>query len=250
MYKYTNSPYKEIPTEIIPQFTLNEQIPILNFFKDDSKTFNNSSNWNESLQVFLNRFTISNVFNNNIGIEDYPGASRLLIEAFFRYDIKQKKVAVIGSLDPWIEAMLLNLDNTVITVEYNVPTINHDKLSAISYTDFQQNPKIYDVIVSFSSIEHSGLGRYGDPLDPEGDIKAMEDIHKNLKENGLLILGIPVGTDTLVWNVHRIYGRKRLPIIFKGFQEKEWIGYNKEEILNRHLTIEAHIQPVIVLEKL
>ena len=39
---------------------------------------------------------------------------------------------------------------------------------------------LYDIVIQYSSIEHSGLGRYGDYLDPEGDLKAMNDIYDNL----------------------------------------------------------------------
>lgn len=31
-----------------------------------------------------------------------------------------------------------------------------------------------DFAVSFSSIEHNGLGRYGDALDPNGDLRDVE----------------------------------------------------------------------------
>ena len=34
-----------------------------------------------------------------------------------------------------------------------------------------------DVIVSFSSLEHDGQGRYGDPLDPDGDLVAMKELY-------------------------------------------------------------------------
>uniref|UniRef100_A0A914XVS8 DUF268 domain-containing protein n=1 Tax=Panagrolaimus superbus TaxID=310955 RepID=A0A914XVS8_9BILA len=75
----------------------------------------------------------------------------------------------------------------------------------------------FDFIVSFSSIEHSGLGRYGDPIDPIGDIREMNKIHCMLKPKGLLFLGFPVGVDKVVFNAHRIYGRIRLGMMFEGF---------------------------------
>ena len=38
-------------------------------------------------------------------------------------------------------------------------------------TDSEQKLN-FDAVVSFSSIEHSGLGRYGDALNPWGDLIA------------------------------------------------------------------------------
>ncbi|VDM34294.1 unnamed protein product [Toxocara canis] len=72
-----------------------------------------------------------------------------------------------------------------------------------------------DFVVSFSSIEHSGLGRYGDPLDPIGDLREMQKIQCLLKRGGLLFIGLPVGVDAVVFNAHRIYGRLRLAMMFE-----------------------------------
>ena len=115
---------------------------------------------------------------------------------------------------------------------------------------------MFDCVVTYSSIEHSGLGRYGDPLDPDGDIKTMDSIYDNLKKNGKLIWGAPVGKDGMAWNIHRIYGEIRLPFLFKNFKELEWIGYDKTDCLNGICTVHksngnegTYDQPVIVLEK-
>ena len=117
------------------------------------------------------------------------------------------------------------------------------------YPYFQNKNNNYDCIVTYSSIEHSGLGRYGDPLNPNGDVKTMHDIYSNLKENGFLIWGAPVGKDALVWNAHRIYGNIRLPLLFNNFQEIEWIGYTKTTLLNNLRLDKGAPQPVIVLKK-
>jgi len=93
-------------------------------------------------------------------------------------------------------------------------------------------------------------------LDPNGDIKTMDSIYNNLKKNGKLIWGAPVGKEAIVWNVHRIYGKIRLPLLFKKFKELEWIRYNKTECLNgicKTLRTNGnegiYEQPVVVLEK-
>ena len=77
----------------------------------------------------------------------------------------------------------------------------------------------------------------------------MKTIHKNLKKGGYLIWGAPVGEDAVVWNAHRIYGKKRLKLMFEGFKEIEWINIDKEELLGMPLYSNAY-QPVIVLKKL
>jgi hypothetical protein len=71
-------------------------------------------------------------------------------------------------------------------------------------------------VASFSSIEHSGLGRYGDPIDPFGDVKEVQKIRCILKPGGLFFLGVPVGADEVGYNCHRTYGRIRTAFMFAG----------------------------------
>ena len=247
-YTYTNSPYKEIPNELLEKYTLSNKIPILDWYFDGKNTLDQQI-WNkENMDLYINNFTSYKIKNNLHGEEPYPWASLWILKAIEKYNINNKRVAVIGSLIPWIEAILLNFNNTVTTVEYNVPVVNYPNLSSTSYWDFQKTTNLYDCIITYSSVEHSGLGRYGDPLDPDGDIKTMKDIHSNLINNGILIWGAPVGHDALVWNAHRIYGKIRLPLMFDKFNELEWIDVDKDNILNQELR-QNSINPVIVLVK-
>lgn len=54
-------------------------------------------------------------------------------------------------------------------------------------------------------LEHVGLGRYGDPLDPRGDLKAARELQRVLAPGGQLLLVVPVGRQRIVFNAHRIY---------------------------------------------
>lgn len=246
---YTNSPYVDIPNELMTGYTMNNTIPILKWWMDGSKK--SGVKWSkEYIQTFVESFTVSKIKSNQEGNSPYGNhVCRMLLDSFEKYDINNKKVAVVGSETPWVEAILLNLGNHVTTIEYNVPDADYDNLICRDYfTYFEHNENTFDCIVTFSSIEHSGLGRYGDPLDPNGDIKTMQVINKNLKKDGLLIWGAPVGADVLVWNVHRIYGKLRLPIMFENFTELEWFGWDKNHLFT---TRSGHSfeQPVVVLQK-
>ena len=77
----------------------------------------------------------------------------------------------------------------------------------------------FDVIVNTSTIEHVGLGRYGDSRSDQGDFKAMQLLKTLLKPNGKMLLTIPVGRDAVHGFLHRVYGKKRLPTLLEGFRE-------------------------------
>src|SRR2546423_10328582 len=42
-------------------------------------------------------------------------------------------------------------------------------------------------------VEHIGLGRYGDDLDPDGDLKAIAELQRVLAPDGSLLFVVPVG---------------------------------------------------------
>jgi hypothetical protein len=63
-------------------------------------------------------------------------------------------------------------------------------------------------IISLScmhTIEHIGLGRYGDPIDAEGDMKAIDELKRVCAKNGDLFIVVPVGIKRIQFNAHRIY---------------------------------------------
>ena len=77
---------------------------------------------------------------------------------------------------------------------------------------------MYDAVISYSSIEHSGLGRYGEPLDPTGDIDTMNIIKRKLKPKGICLLAVPRDSvDYIAWNAHRVYGPIRWPMLIHQF---------------------------------
>ena len=54
-------------------------------------------------------------------------------------------------------------------------------------------------------IEHIGLGRYGDPLDPEGSIKACRELQRVLAPCGQLLVSMPIGTARVQFNGQRVF---------------------------------------------
>ncbi len=55
------------------------------------------------------------------------------------------------------------------------------------------------------SLEHFGLGRYGDPIDPEACFKCFVNIQKRMKKGGHLYISVPVGKERVQFNAQRIF---------------------------------------------
>jgi hypothetical protein len=61
---------------------------------------------------------------------------------------------------------------------------------------------LFDAMVTFSSLEHTGLGRYRDFLNPWGDLISMAKSWCVLKPKGQVLLGVPVyAEDQLMVNL-------------------------------------------------
>jgi hypothetical protein len=71
-------------------------------------------------------------------------------------------------------------------------------------------------------IEHIGLGRYGDPLDPNGDIKAVNELKRVVSIGGNLLVVVPVGSPRIMFNAHRIYSFAQVRDLFDGFSLKQF----------------------------
>lgn len=54
-------------------------------------------------------------------------------------------------------------------------------------------------------IEHIGLGRYGDPIDPQGSVKAALELQRIVSTGGKLFLSLPVGRERICFNAHRVH---------------------------------------------
>lgn len=58
---------------------------------------------------------------------------------------------------------------------------------------------------SLHAVEHFGLGRYGDPVDPSGSARAIAAFERVLAPGGVLYLSFPVGRPRVEFNAHRIF---------------------------------------------
>ena len=67
-------------------------------------------------------------------------------------------------------------------------------------------------------VEHVGLGRYCDPVDAEGDRKAMRELARVLAPGGDLLFVVPVGRERVEFNAHRVYSYERVVAGFEGLE--------------------------------
>lgn len=75
--------------------------------------------------------------------------------------------------------------------------------------------ELTDSLSCLHAIEHFGLGRYGDPIDMNAHLNAIDNFYKMLKPNGRFYFGTPIGPQRIEFNAHRVFSIKYLLEIFK-----------------------------------
>lgn len=140
--------------------------------------------------------------------------------AVLRPYIQGRKILIVGSESYWLELFSAICGAAEITtVEYreirwsSTPRCA-SKLTTITWDTFTEeldhHIQGYDLILTYSSIEHSGLGRYGDRIMPMGDLFTFLIMSKCLRPHGMTVVAVPTGKDLTHFNAHRIYGEKRI----------------------------------------
>ena len=63
------------------------------------------------------------------------------------------------------------------------------------------NGLMFDAVISYSSLEHSVLGRYGDPINPWADLITMSRAWCITKPRGRALIAVPTGPDLVGSNL-------------------------------------------------
>lgn len=73
------------------------------------------------------------------------------------------------------------------------------------------------------SLEHFGLGRYGDPINPEACFQCFKQIQKKVKPGGYIYISVPIGKEKIQFNAHRIFFASS---IIKNFSDCSLIEFS------------------------
>jgi hypothetical protein len=217
-------PAPRIPFEMMDDFTYNGRIPIT-LYNNDGTLLNSQYLGGKARVNVWSKEDVENkreacalgTLEGNYGKFDTAQFFAGLKQA--SHNVVEKRVLVIGSENPWLESCALAAGaNEVVTLEYGEIESQHPQIKTYTPDRFRQaylNGTLgnFDSILTFSSVEHSGLGRYGDALNPWGDLQTMARAWCVAKSNASLVIGVmnenqfsltPWGH--IEFNAHRVYG--------------------------------------------
>lgn len=148
----------------------------------------------------------------------------------------------IGSrIDGFISHLLVfNQNITLIDVRpltVPVPGIHFIQADATSLSGILDES--IESLSSLCAIEHFGLGRYGDTINPDGCFQAFESIQRVLKPNGYFYLSVPIGKERVMFNAHRVFYAQTVIDSFPEMDLVEFSVINKNGD-NIEYNVEGH----------
>ncbi len=142
-------------------------------------------------------------------------ARRLAVNPPPRHVDVGSSVLTIGVLSAYIP---------IIFVDYRPLSVRQSGLMPVG-GDITRLPFADASLASVSClhvIEHIGLGRYGDPLDATGALRAANELQRVLAPGGKLFLSTPIGRERVCFNAHRIFSVRTILTMFSQLRLVEF----------------------------
>lgn len=132
----------------------------------------------------------------------------------------------IGSrIDGFVAHLLAFMDNVnlidIRPLEREVDGLEFACADATNLNSFDDDS--IESLSALCSLEHFGLGRYGDKVDPDACYKCFDAIGRKVKGGGDIYLSVPVGFEHIEFNAHRVFYAST---IINAFPQCELIEYS------------------------
>lgn len=102
-----------------------------------------------------------------------------------------------------------------------------------------------DSVSCLHVLEHIGLGRYGDTIDPDGHIKAFRNLVDLIKPDGTLYVSFPVSTSPRIeFNAHRVFGLSDILAWDDRIRIESFAVIDDQETLHENLPPSADLGPI------
>ncbi len=135
------------------------------------------------------------------------------------FDLKPKHHYDVGSSAKTIGILSQFVPITMIDIRPIELKLENLFFQEGSILNLPFNNNSLDTISSLCVVEHIGLGRYGDTIDPFGSEKAIKELKRVLKIGGIILFSVPVDSDNKVYfNAHRAFTRKYILELFNDFK--------------------------------
>lgn len=205
-----------------------KKIPILNL----PKYLQQKKEWLEKGGKITRRYRILTDYTDSAGAaRGHYYHQDLLVAGFIAKANPNRHIDIGSRIDGFVAHVASYREIEV----FDIRALDESRHSNIKFVQKDlmdhNDDNITDSISCLHAIEHFGLGRYGDTIDPQGHLKGVKNIVRMLKPGGTLYISFPIGfADAVHFNAHRVFHPES---IF------EWDGIKGEFELQRFDWVDA-----------
>lgn len=184
--------------------------------------------------MLIDIYKITNILSRlNIGIPETfwkeeivrlstESTSERLVEiplVFKNIPLTRKKILDVGCRYSILSIQLASLGHEMHGIDVNNYKHRHPNFifhkADILNSNFPEG--YFDIVIALSTIEHVGLGRYGERKDIKGDMKAVKEILRILKPGGQFLITLPFG-GAVKTDWFRVYNMEKIRKLLTGFK--------------------------------
>lgn len=158
--------------------------------------------------IYYDRFKEAGVLDDHYFMQDIIVAKKIVSYGNRgHFDIGSRIDGFISHLiSASVEVTLLDIR----PFPYKIENLNFIQTDATQLSNIEDE-SIYS-LSSLHAIEHFGLGRYGDEIDPDAWIKVLSNMCRVLAPGGRMYISVPVGNSSyLCFDAHRVYSFNLIP---------------------------------------
>jgi hypothetical protein len=202
------------------------------------KTFIQSEiNWNKKYALYKRQLDdFRNKLGDDIVLTEYPclfdNTGITPIEPHYTYH-PAWAARVLAKISPTKHIDISSITHFGTIVSAFVPVEFYDyrpanihltnyKSGTADLTNLHFETNSIESLSCMHTVEHIGLGRYGDPIEISGDIKAMKELERVVAIGGNLLFVVPIGNARIEFNAHRVYPYDAIIKAFSGLTLKEF----------------------------
>lgn len=132
----------------------------------------------------------------------------LLVASFISKENPSRHMDVGSRIDGFVAHVASFREIEIIDVR-ELGSIGHARIKFLQrdmMVSDRQFSEITDSLSCLHTIEHFGLGRYGDPINPDGYLRGFQNLVDMLKPGGTLYISFPISKKNEVhFNAHRVF---------------------------------------------
>ena len=161
--------------------------------------------------------------------QDIWAANKVFISGVKKhYDIGSRLDGFISHCLVFCKVVMLDIR----PLQIKIPNLEFIRADCTDMKGIKSNS--INSVSSLHAIEHFGLGRYGDPIDPFGYKKAIDEMKRIVKTGGNIFFSVPIGKQRVEFNGHRVFNPLYVLELFNGFKLVEFSAVDEDNNFVKH----------------